>query len=247
LNPASSLSIGSTIVFTLPANYLSTAAGVMAGATISTASATVSCTLTQAFAATACAAAGTTSTISCVTGGAVIPSGTVAAVTFAAGTWSLAKGATGTYTATTYNSLGNLVDKTSGSAALVTATASGAVSNVQAAVFSAATDQVPGLATTTGTLSFTFTTATTIPSGVIAIQVQFQHLNTVGAFTTTMGTTPAAGTSGTCTIVSSSAAQCAISASVATCGVSLLLLQPVVRVRLPKAPCKFWRALSPRR
>ena len=79
---------------------------------------------------------------------------------------------------------------------------------------------VPGLATTTGTLSFTFTTATTIPSGVIAIQVQLQHLNTVGAFTTTMGTTPAAGPSGTCTIVSSSAAQCAISASVATCGAS---------------------------
>jgi hypothetical protein len=220
LNPASSLSIGSTIVFTLPANYLSTAAGVMAGATISTAFATVSCTLTQAFVATACAAAGTTSTISCVTGGAVIPSGTVTAVTFAAGSWSLAKGATGTYTAATFNNLGNLLDRMSPPSALVTATASGAVSNVQAAVFSAATDQVPGLATTTGTLSFTFTTATTIPSGVIAIKIQSQYLNTVGAFTTMMGSTSAVGPSGHCSIVSSTAAQCAISASVATCGES---------------------------
>jgi len=140
-------------------------------------------------------------------------------VTFAAGSWSLAKGATGTYTATTYN-LGGLVDKTSGSAALITATASGAVSNVQAAVFSKSTDQVPGLATTTGTLTFTFTTATTIPSGSISITIQSQYLATAGAFTTTMGSPSAAGPSGTCTIASSSAAQCAISASVATCGVS---------------------------
>jgi hypothetical protein len=70
------------------------------------------------------------------------------------------------------------------------ATATGAVSNVQAAVFSAATDQVPGLATTTGTLKFTFTTATTIPSGAIIIRFNSNYLHTVGAFTTTMGTTP---------------------------------------------------------
>ena len=77
-----------------------------------------------------------------------------------------------------------------------------------------------GLATTTRILSFTFTTATTIPSGSIAIQVQFQRLNTVGAFTSAMASPSVAGPSGTCTIVSSCAAQCAISASVATCGAS---------------------------
>jgi hypothetical protein len=50
---------------------------------------------------------------------------------------------------------------------------------------------VPGLATTTGTLTFTFTTAATIPSGSIAIVFQStQYLASAGAFTSTMGTTP---------------------------------------------------------
>jgi len=220
VTPASLLSTGSTIVFTLPANYLTkTDATTFSGATISTSSGTVTCTMYQASAATACVAAGTTSTIRCVTGGAPIPSGAVASVTLPPGTWSLAKGATGTYTATTYNSLGLLVDKTSAGVALITASATGAVSNVQAAVFSKSTDQVPGLATTTGTLTFTFTTATTIPSGSISIQIQSQYLSTAGAFTSTMGSPSAAGPSGTCTI-SNTAASCAVGASVANCGVS---------------------------
>jgi hypothetical protein len=124
-------------------------------------------------------------------------------VTFAAGTWSLAKEATGTYTATTYNNLTLLVDKTSGSAALITAAAPGAVSSVQAAVCSKSTDQVPGLATTTGTLTFTFTTAATIPSGSIAIVFQStQYLASAGAFATTMGSPSGVGPSGTCTLSS---------------------------------------------
>lgn len=220
VTPASPLSIGSTIVFTLPANYFTGVGRILAGSTISTASAGVTCTLAQASPATACVAAGTTSTISCVTSGAVIPAAAVASVTFAIGSWSLAKGATGTYTATTYNNLNprGLVDKESSSAALVSATASGSVSNVQAAVFSASTDQVPGLATTTGTLKFTFTTATTIPSGYISIQMQSKYLKTVGAFTTTAGSPSAPGPSGTCTISAEDDARCAVPASVETCG-----------------------------
>jgi hypothetical protein len=70
---------------------------------------------------------------------------------------------------------------------------------VQATVFSKSTDQVPGLATTTGTLTFTFTTATTIPSGSIAIVFQStQYL----AFATTMGSPSGVGPSGTCTLSS---------------------------------------------
>jgi len=220
LTPASLLSSTSTIVFTLPANYMT---GTLASATItpSTGSATVTCTLNQASAATTCAAAGTTSTISCIVNSGTIPAA-AATVTFVAGSWSLSKGATGSYTATTYNSLGNLVDKMStASGTLLTATASGTVSNVQAAVFSKSTDQVPGLATTTGTLTFTFTTATTIPSGsnIVIVLQSTQYLATAGAFTTTMGSPSGAGPSGTCT-PSSQAAQCASSASVANCGVS---------------------------
>ena len=62
---------------------------------------------------------------------------------------------------------------------------------------------VPGLATTTGTLTFTFTTATTIPSGSIAIVFQSErYLATAGAFTTTMGSPSGVGPSGTCTLSS---------------------------------------------
>jgi len=217
VTPASLLSSGSTIVFTLPANYMT---GSLASPTItpSTGSATGICTLKQASAASDCAVAGTTSTISCVVSTGTIPAA-AATVTFAFGTWSLAKGATGTYTATTFNNLGFLVDNMSPPAALITATASGAVSNVQAAVFSKPTDQVPGLATTTGTLTFTFTTATTIPSGDIIIRIQSQYVATAAGFTTMMGTTPAAGPTGSC-VIFNTYAECAVSASVANCGVS---------------------------
>jgi hypothetical protein len=152
LTPASSLSVGSTIVYTIPANYLSSTiqSGVMTGASISTASATVTCTLYQASLATSATAA-IPSTIGCITAGAAIPAAAIASVTFGPGTWTLRRGAAGTYTATTYNNIGQLVDRASAPGTLISAIG-GAVSKVEAAVFSALTDTNPGLAATTGTL-----------------------------------------------------------------------------------------------
>jgi len=116
------------------------------------------------------------------------------------------------------NDLGNVVDKASSPGTLVAATF-GSITNVQAAAFSASTDQNPGLAATTGTLKFTFTTTTALASGANAIGLEMNsiYLSEVGAFTSTVGS--ATGPSGTCQKFDT-AATCAQSASVATCGVS---------------------------
>jgi len=100
----------------------------------------------------------------------------------------------------------------SATATLVAATATGAVSAVQAAVFEKTTDQNPALTTTTGKLTFTFTTATTLPAGSVMITLRSNvgnYLTTVNGFTTMMGTTPAAGPTGNCQISSNFGQTCA--------------------------------------